>query len=60
MNDETLLVVTNFSGNIHRFTWEHSTHFEAKELLISNYDVKEKDASEFTLRPWEARVYKLK
>ncbi|MGM0837853.1 MAG: glycoside hydrolase family 13 protein [Bacillota bacterium] len=60
LNDETLLVVTNFSGNIHRFTWEHPTHFEAKELLISNYDVKDEDVREFTLRPWEARVYKLK
>lgn len=60
LNDETLLVVTNFSGNIHGFTWEHPTHFEAKELLISNYVVKDEDIREFTLRPWEARVYKLK
>ncbi|MGD6834183.1 glycoside hydrolase family 13 protein [Sutcliffiella halmapala] len=60
LNDETLLVVTNFSGNIHDFTWEHPPHFEEKELLISNYDVKDDDVREFTLRPWEARVYKLK
>jgi len=60
LNDETLLVVTNFSGNIHGFTWEHPTNFAEKELLISNYDVKDEDVREFTLRPWEARVYKLK
>jgi oligo-1,6-glucosidase len=59
LNDETLLVVTNFSGNIHRFTWKHPTHFEVMELLISNYNVTEEDVREFTLRPWEARVYKL-
>jgi oligo-1,6-glucosidase len=60
LNDETLLVVTNFSGNIHRFTWEHPISFDEKELLISNYRTEEEDVKEFTLRPWEARVYKLK
>lgn len=57
LGDETLLVVTNFSGNTHQF--DSSIDLKNAELLISNYEAAEKEAYSFELRPWEARVYKI-
>lgn len=57
LGDETLLVVTNFSGNNHSF--DSTIDLNNAELLISNYDTAEKKENTFDLRPWEARVYKV-
>ncbi|WP_226682467.1 glycoside hydrolase family 13 protein [Sutcliffiella horikoshii] len=57
LGDETLLVVTNFSGNNHAF--DSTIDLNNAELLISNYDTAEKKENTFDLRPWEARVYKV-
>ena len=57
LGDETLLVVTNFSGNNHQF--DSTIDLKDAELIISNYETAEKEANSFELRPWEARVYQI-
>ena len=59
LDDEQLLVVTNFSGRTPTFELPAGVSYNA-ELIIGNYGV---DAAEnvgsFTLKPYEARVYRL-
>ncbi|MFD1849351.1 glycoside hydrolase family 13 protein [Oceanobacillus bengalensis] len=56
---EKLLVVTNFSGENVGFELPHDVAFEAQEQLISNYpETGHGDYRSFTLRPYEARVFK--
>ncbi|SET17779.1 oligo-1,6-glucosidase [Oceanobacillus limi] len=56
---EKVLVVTNFSEQEVPFELPTGVSFEAKELLISNYPNEGiQDYHSFTLKPYEARVYK--
>ncbi len=61
LDDERLLVMLNFSADTPVFALPTHIDFADKELLIANYPV---DASEdirlLTLRPYEARVYRLR
>ncbi|WP_108671844.1 glycoside hydrolase family 13 protein [Peribacillus acanthi] len=60
--DELWLVATNFSSSEQEFEVELDETWDDYTLIISNYDsIDEKENPvSFTLRPWEARVYKLK
>lgn len=59
--DETLLVVLNFFNGQPNFKLPEEITFADYSLLISNYPVDEEDViSWIKLRPYEARVYKLK
>ncbi|MFT4416238.1 glycoside hydrolase family 13 protein [Fredinandcohnia humi] len=61
LGDEKLLVVSNFSKESSTFELPESITYRSKELLIGNYEVDENgEIEEFDLRPYEARVYKLK
>ena len=61
LEDEQLLVILNFFDGEPKFDLPSEIEFEEKGLLISNYDVDEAESIEhFQLRPYEARVYKLK
>ncbi|MUK88878.1 alpha,alpha-phosphotrehalase [Ornithinibacillus sp. L9] len=56
---EKLLVVTNFSEQYVAFQLPEDVTFKAEEVLIGNYDIDGiEDFSSFTLKPYEARVYK--
>ncbi|WP_066190119.1 MULTISPECIES: glycoside hydrolase family 13 protein [Gracilibacillus] len=56
---EKLLVITNFSDQSVDFQLPSDVSFQAEELLISNYDQTAADSlPAFTLKPYEARVYK--
>lgn len=57
---EKLLVVTNFSGDEVPFTLPDDLKDSSFDLLISNDEIAHDDVSSFTLRPYEARVYKSK
>ncbi|MCZ8518302.1 MULTISPECIES: glycoside hydrolase family 13 protein [Paenibacillus] len=58
--NEQLLVVLNFFSEEAHFLLEDSVQYASKSLLISNYPVDEnEDIREISLRPYEARVYKL-
>lgn len=60
-NDEQLLVITNFSSEQPTFTLPSHITFTEKQLLISNYTVDENESLDtIVLKPYEARVYKLK
>lgn len=59
-NDEKLLVVLNFYEAETEFELEKELDYEKSQLLISNYQVKDEQFSDFILRPYEARVYLLK
>lgn len=60
-NDEQLLVITNFSSEQPTFTLPSHITFTEKHLLISNYAVDENESIDtIVLKPYEARVYKLK
>lgn len=58
---DRLLVVCNFSGETPVFELPAEVAFDGHEVLISNYDVDPaEDIRRFTLRPYEARVYRLR
>jgi len=60
LDEERLLVILNFSKNTPVFNLPENISFSSKELLISNYDVdNNEDIHQITLRPFEARVYRL-
>ncbi|TLS38086.1 glycoside hydrolase family 13 protein [Pseudalkalibacillus caeni] len=59
LNDETLLVISNFSDKTPLFELPEDIGFSSKELLISNYEVGEEDIKGFKLKPYESRVYRL-
>ncbi|RSK26643.1 alpha-glucosidase [Bacillus sp. HMF5848] len=60
-NGEKLLVITNFSSETPTFTLPSHITFSTKEVLISNYEVDaQEDIANIELKPYEARVYKLK
>lgn len=59
--DDRLLVILNFSRNSPEFNLPEGISFTSTEVLISNYEVNsEEDIHEITLRPFEARVYRLR
>src|SRR5699024_1036632 len=56
--NEKLLVITNFSEENTAFNIQDNTVFQAKELIISNYNAEDTDdPANFILKPYEARVY---
>jgi oligo-1,6-glucosidase len=58
--DERLLVILNFSGNTAVFNLPAHITIGHQELLISNYKVDPaQEIKQFTLQPYEARVYRL-
>jgi oligo-1,6-glucosidase len=60
LNQERLLIILNFFSSRTIFNLPENINYQEKELLISNYNVEEKeDIKNIYLRPYEARVYKL-
>lgn len=58
-NGEKLLVVANFTDENHIFNMPEEVTYRSYELLIHNYIVEEHEMKEISLRPYEARVYRL-
>jgi oligo-1,6-glucosidase len=60
LQEDRLLVILNFSENRPLFELPPHISFSDKELLIGNYEVDPaQDIRRLTLRPFEARVYRL-
>ena len=58
LDDQVLLVVCNFSADTPRFAWPADLRGGSTRLLIGNLAVEDGvPAGDFTLRPYEARVY---
>ncbi|RBW69821.1 glycoside hydrolase family 13 protein [Bacillus taeanensis] len=61
LDNEVVLVMTNLFADEAEFTLPKSLKEKSKELVLSNYEVnREENINEVTLKPYEARVYKLK
>lgn len=61
LDDEKLLVICNFSEARPIFALPQEISHSSKELWISNYPVDEnEDIRSITLKPYEARVYRLR
>ena len=61
VDEDRLLVILNFSRNTPEFNLPENIPFTTSELLISNYNVDSaNDIRQMTLRPFEARVYRLR
>ncbi|MGD6818982.1 glycoside hydrolase family 13 protein [Metabacillus sp. 113a] len=54
---EKLLAITNFSGNNPVFRLPEGLQMNNPEILLSNEEDLEGSHEEFTMKPWEARVY---
>ena len=60
LENERLLIILNFSENSPEFKLPENIIFSSCALLISNYNVDSSiDIHKITLRPYEARVYRL-
>ncbi len=60
LGDDRLLVMLNFTGATPRFDLPGHVSFSGHALLIGNYEVDPaEDIQHLTLRPYEARVYRL-
>ena len=60
LDEDRLLVILNFSENPPVFNLPENISFAKNELLIGNYTVDSpNDIRQITLRPYEARVYRL-
>ncbi len=60
LQEERLVVILNFSKNSPVFRLPEEISYSSAELLISNYDVDvDENVRQITLRPFEARVYRL-
>jgi len=60
LDKDRLPIILNFFSNQIFFNLPTNINYQEKELLISNYDVEEKeDIKSIYLRSYEARVYKL-
>lgn len=60
LDDDRLLVILNFSSESPRFALPEDLPTSGHTLLIANYPVDPAaDLRAVTLRPWEARVYRL-
>ncbi|XXM71391.1 glycoside hydrolase family 13 protein [Lysinibacillus sphaericus] len=61
LGEEKLVILCNFTGEDAAFTLPEHLHAESLSLLIGNYDGSGDYTLEYgTLKPYEARVYKLK
>ncbi len=61
LEGERLVVILNFSKNMPVFNLPENISFSSAELLINNYNVDHnEDLLQITLRPFEARVYRLR
>jgi oligo-1,6-glucosidase len=61
LDDDRLLVILNFSTDSPVFHLPEEIALRNADLMISNYDVESsQDIFHFTLRPYEARVYRLR
>jgi oligo-1,6-glucosidase len=61
LEGDRLLVILNFSRNSPTFDLPENITFSNTELLISNYEVdSNEDLHQIILRPYEARVYRLR
>ncbi len=61
LGEERLLVMLNFFGRPAAFELPACVIFEEKTLVIANYGVQpEEDIRSLSLRPYEARVYRLR
>lgn len=61
LDNDRLLIVLNFSDGKAAFAMPENISYSKAELLIANYDVSfAEDIRRFDLRPYEARVYRLK
>jgi len=61
LDRERLVVILNFSRNSPMFYLPENISFSSAELLIGNYNVdSNEDLRGTTLRPYEARVYRLR
>ncbi|HEV7666781.1 MAG TPA: alpha-glucosidase [Chloroflexota bacterium] len=62
LEDDRLLVVLNFSADTPVFALPTNVTFASHELVLANYPVNEADEAIhlLTLRPYEARVYRLR
>jgi oligo-1,6-glucosidase len=59
LDADRLLVILNFRDGTPEFHLPVDISFVSSRLLISNYKVGDNDIRQFTLRPYEARVYRL-
>jgi len=59
LEGERLLVVLNFTATSPEFAAPAELAYRSAELVIGNYPVEAGDVRRFTLRPYEARVYRL-
>lgn len=61
MGGKKAIVINNFSKKPARFKVPSCVTFSASKLILNNYDVKDRKLrKEFTLKPYETRVYLLK
>ncbi len=61
LEEERLLVILNFSTVSPVFSLPDEIAFNHVDLMISNYDVDpSQNIRQFTLHPYEARVYRLR
>ena len=61
LDDDRLLVILNFSADSSAFNLSQNIPFTNAELLIGNYQVNApQEVRQFTLQPYEARVYRLR
>lgn len=61
LNDETFLIIANLFKQDTAIALPQSFYHKVNELLLSNYHVTERHLShEIALKPYEARVYKIK
>ncbi len=61
LEDERLLVLLNFSSATPLFQLPAGIEFDRAELLIANYPVADgEEPRQVTLRPYEARVYRIR
>ena len=60
LDDEKFIVITNLSNKEVNYSFE-TYKLKYKNLILSNYEVNEHcDYNEFKLRPYEARLYRVK
>ncbi|WLF68735.1 alpha-glucosidase [Clostridium septicum] len=60
LDNDRYIIITNLSENNVIYSYKNAV-LNSDNLLLSNYQVKEhKDSTEFDLRPYEARLYKVK
>lgn len=59
LNEDKFLIIANLTGENANYSYE-GEKLNSKDLLLNNYEVCEhNDLLEFTLKPYECRVYKL-